>query len=162
MCGGTGSNGGEDYFYITEGKIILQTWCKGLKHVPSQGSWQVTLFIPETPHSLTMFESPRRECIGCSWPEKISLHSHGVPWPSSRFESSPTVEKNTILESEKEFWINLYYLSKLPFWANSLTSQDLDLLFCAVGINLPTLSRLGLGANGSTHMHAFVTLRPIK
>lgn len=153
MCGGTGSNGGEDYFYITEGKIILQTWCKGLKHVPSQGSWQVTLFIPETPHSLTMFESPRRECIGCSWPEKISLHSHGVPWPSSRFESSPTVEKNTILESEKEFWITSLLLVKTSILGKFLNLSGPWFTFLCSGDKLAHSFKIGLRSKWK-HTHA--------
>ena len=112
MCRGAGYNEHKDYFYITEGQIILQTWCQGLKHVPSQGGWQVMLFILGRPHSQTMFGSLRKEFVGCFWPGKISLYTHHVPWPMSRFESSPRVGEKKSTDLEKGFWIMSLLLVK--------------------------------------------------
>lgn len=133
MCRGTGYNEHKDYFYITEGQIILQTWCQGLKHVPSQGGWQVMLFILGRPHSQTMFGSLRKEFVGCFWPGKISLYTHHVPWPMSGFESSPRVGKRKVQIWRKEFELYLYYLSSPPGWENQLTSGNSSFPFLYSG-----------------------------
>lgn len=98
-----GSNECRDYFYRTEGKIILQTWCKGLKHVvPSQGGWQVMLFIPGTAHSWTMFESLRKEFVGCFWLGKTSCNLM-VFHDLCKDLSSPRVGNACIWSQEKGF-----------------------------------------------------------
>lgn len=106
MCRGPGYDEWKDYFYITEGKIILQTWCKGLKHVAlSQGGWQVMLFIPRDTSFPDNVWKTWEEICRLFLARKDSTHSHGVLPPMGGFRSCPRMAKAWIWSQEKWFWV---------------------------------------------------------
>lgn len=60
------------------------------------------------------------------------------------------------LESGERIWGYVSIIIKSIPWASNLTPWYLDFLVCLVGTKVSTLSRLSLGANETTHMHAFI------